>query len=56
MIDKYAKYLKPKKKLLEFITKKNYIDATAVILYSLGCSLVHAAMIFGVFFVLNPDV
>lgn len=27
--------------------KKNYLDATAVYVYQLGCSLVHFAMIVG---------
>ena len=48
--------MRPKKKLTEFVTKKNYIDATAVILYSLGCSLIHFTMIMTIFFVLKADI
>lgn len=40
----------------EFNIKKNQIDFTASIIYSLGCSLIHMAMLFTTFFVDKPNI
>ena len=44
---------KPKKVV---ILKKNYNDPTYGLIYSLGCSLVHFALLVSVFFVEMPDI
>jgi len=43
------------RKIKTVYTKKNYIDATAALMYSLGCSLVHLSLLFTIFFVKRSD-
>jgi len=40
----------------KIFTKKNYIDATAALMYSLSCSLIHLALLGTIFFVRTADV
>lgn len=57
MIAKIANYI-PKPTLFKkrkFIVRKHQFDITAGIIYSLGCSLVHAAMFIAIFFVKPAD-
>ena len=43
-------------KMLEYFTKKNYFDATAALIYSLGCSLNHLVLAYGILWVQKSDV
>jgi len=43
-------------KVTTIFTKKNYIDATAALMYSLSCSLIHLALLFTIFFVKSSDI